>query len=94
METTGQKSADRPRRTREASDMGQMVGRVLRSLVKRAEQGDMDALETLVAVQDYAAIEARRAARALRGEEWGYSWSDIGNALGITKQAAQQRFGG
>jgi hypothetical protein len=26
-------------------------------------------------------------------EQQGYSWADIGEGLGITRQAAQQRFG-
>lgn len=76
---------------REASELGSMLTRMARALVRRAEVGDVDALAALVA----AGAELRRAegeaARALNAA--GMSWSEIGAELGITKQAAQRKWG-
>ena len=40
-----------------------------------------------------AAAEAELAAAATRARQNGHTWTAIGNRLGITRQAAQQRFG-
>lgn len=82
------------KREREAADMAAMVDRVLRSLVKRAEAGDMDALVAIETVGRRSRIAGLRAAAALKAEPWNYSWGEVGHALSITRQAAQQRFGG
>lgn len=80
------------KREREASDIGAMLGRMGNALVKRAEAGDVDALSVLVAASSLLNAQAGEAADALRAEPWGYSWADIGRELGVTRQAAQQRF--
>lgn len=93
MAGTRQKWADKARRTREAPDIGDMICRMIASLTRRATDGDMEALVQLVRVGDVARLCEPGTAEQLRAEPWSYSWADIGNALGITKQAAQQRFG-
>ena len=63
-------------------------------LVAPVLAGDMDALGLL-----RASIEAQTQATALvslaaeRAREDGFSWQDIGDVLGVTRQAAFQRFG-
>ena len=48
------------------------------------------AMATLSGDLDHAIADAITALRARHG----YSWADIGHRLGITRQAAQQRWGG
>lgn len=79
------------RRTYEAPDMGAFVGRTLRAMVKRAAEGDQEVLSVLrdlAPVLDQALVDS---ARTLHDDR-GYSWAFIGNELGMTRQAAQQRF--
>jgi len=81
------------RRERETAEVADMVHRVARSLAKRAEGGDIDALEELVKLQRDLDGYIDRAARGLHAEPGLYSWGEIGRWLGITRQAARQRFG-
>lgn len=70
-----------------------MVHRVARSLARRAESGDIDALEELVKLQRALDTYIEVAAKGLHAEPGLYSWGEIGRWLGITRQAARQRFG-
>ncbi|PZF90065.1 hypothetical protein [Micromonospora deserti] len=66
--------------------------RIIRAHGRRVATGDIEALRDLVALSanlDGAIGEAVIGLRA-----FGYSWSEIGTRLGISKQAAQQRWGG
>lgn len=80
------------RREREAPEIGAACQRLLAALARRAEGGELEALEQLSlmesAVQQYLALGVRgyRAGH-------GFSWTDVGRVLGISRQAAQQRFG-
>lgn len=83
--------ANKRGKTYEAPDMGAFVARTLRAMVRRAAEGDQEVLavlRNLDQVLDEATVEA---ARGLH--DFGQSWAFIGNELGITRQAAQQRFG-
>jgi hypothetical protein len=67
------------------------VRRVLRAYSRRIASGDIDALTqmtSLAAEMDAAIAQAVAGLRA-----FGYSWADIGDRLGVTRQAAQQRWG-
>jgi len=86
--------ARRPRPERETVEVADMTRRVLRSLVKRAEAGDIDALEELVALQRYLDECVTAAARGLHEGPGRYSYGEIGRWLGITRQAARQRVTG
>lgn len=82
----------RSRRERpECPELGAASRRFARALAARAGEGDTEGLEQLVEVR--AAVDAAilDAARGLYRAD--YSWGDIGTLLGITKQAARQRFG-
>jgi hypothetical protein len=70
-----------------------MVGRVMRSLVRRAQDGDIDALTELEAIRRAADEYAGQAARGLVEGPGQYSWGEVGRWLGMTRQAARQRFG-
>ncbi|WP_435151034.1 hypothetical protein [Micromonospora aurantiaca (nom. illeg.)] len=65
--------------------------RIIRAHGRRVAAGDVEALRHLVALSanlDEAIGEAVVGLRA-----FGYSWAEIGTRLGISKQAAQQRWG-
>ena len=82
----------RRRRVVENDDYAAFLRRVIRAYSRRIVSGDVDALTgmtTLAADLDQAIGEAVTGLRA-----HGYSWADIGTRLGITRQAAQQRWGG
>ena len=54
----------------------------------------LDVLDWVSAAQDQAVAAQRTlTASVSRARHAGHSWSTIGTRLGITKQAAQQRFG-
>ena len=75
------------------------IGRQLRAVAKRpyrADAGvndviDLPALEEFAALAVTADLALRAAVSHLR--DLGHSWADIGNALGITRQSAHERFG-
>ncbi|WP_299694563.1 hypothetical protein [Hydrocarboniphaga sp.] len=80
------------RRVVENSDYRQMVGRMLQSLGRRVGGGDPEDLALLASLAREVDELLRQAidAQRQRGE---VSWSQIASELGVSKQAAQQRFG-
>jgi hypothetical protein len=67
------------------------VGRVIRAAGRRIAAGDVEALPDLAGMSrdlDAALIEAVKGLRDV-----GYSWEEIASRLGVTRQAAQQRWG-
>jgi hypothetical protein len=88
----GVNTALTPKRRREASEIGGMVGRMLRALARRAESGDLEALRVLRDLEVNVQMEQLRAARGLNVQH-GYSWGEIGLAIGISRQAAHHRWG-
>ena len=77
---------------READELGAFVQRMFRALVRRAADGDLLAVEVLADLQRSCAESTREAGEAA----WksGYSYTQVGDALGITRQGARQRFAG
>ncbi len=71
-----------------------MIRRCIRAAGRRVAAGDVCCLTDLAAVRDAVDDAVTESVASLRAEPWCYSWADIGEALGITRQAAQQRFGG
>lgn len=82
----------RSRRERpEAPELGATSRRFARALAGRCAEGDTEGLEQLVEVS--RAVEAAIADGARALHSTGYSWTDIASLLGVTRQAARQRFG-
>jgi hypothetical protein len=65
--------------------------RILRAYARRIATGDIDALTAMTDLGTDIENAIRQAVIGLR--EFGYSWAEIGTRLGITRQAAQQRWG-
>lgn len=79
-----------PRPVVENADYSKFMARILRGMARRAAS-DIDALPMLLGAQDEVETLMREAVARCRAG--GYSWADIGARLGISRQAAQQRFG-
>lgn len=75
---------------REANELEAFVKRMFRALVRRAADGDLEAVEALARLSRSCEAAARQAGDAA----WrhGYSYTQLADALGITRQAARQRF--
>lgn len=68
------------------------LGRAIRALARRVSGGDVDAIADMAKLSGDLDDAIRQAVTGLRKR--GYSWAEIGTRLGVTRQAAQQRFGG
>lgn len=79
-------------RTVENNEFAAFVRRIIRAYSRRTATGDVEVLA------DFAALSAEldhaiyQAVTGLRAQ--GHSWADIARPLGITRQAAHQRWGG
>ncbi|MCZ7472761.1 hypothetical protein [Micromonospora sp. WMMC273] len=65
--------------------------RIIRAHGRRVADGDVEALRDLVALSTDLDRAITDAVVGLR--RFGYSWAEIGQRLGISRQAAQQRWG-
>ena len=83
-------TANRPRRVVENDDYGAFARRVLAAYARRVASGDIEALTQLTTLAADLDEAIGQAVTGLR--EFGYSWAEIGLRLGITRQAAQQRW--
>jgi hypothetical protein len=95
------KRRNRPRPTRatrhrrnvvENDDYAAFTRRILAAHGRRIAQGDIEGLATLAGLADDIDTALQEAITGLRAA--GFSWADIATRLGITRQAAQQRWGG
>jgi len=82
---------DRAGRTVENGEYAAFARRVLRSYARRIANGDVEALTLMLGLSAEIDDAIGQAVSGLR--EFGYSWAEIGSRLGITRQAAQQRWG-
>jgi hypothetical protein len=76
---------------RERRGYAAFVRRVLRAYSRRVGDGDVEALSLIVGLADELDAAMAEAVSGLRAH--GYSWAEIGLRLGISRQAAQQRWG-
>ncbi len=76
----------------ENDDYAAFARRVIRAHGRRVAAGDPDALASLVALARDVDAATGDAVTGLRTA--GYSWADIANRLGVSRQAVQQRWGG
>ncbi len=85
------KTADEHRRRRrEAPEIGSFMRRMFRALVARAAEGDTEALEVLADLEKASTAALGEAMRAAHAR--GYSWTELADLVGVTRQAARQRF--
>jgi hypothetical protein len=75
----------------ENDDYTAFANRILRAYGRRVASGDIDALADMAALSAILDDTITTAVAGLR--QHGYSWADIGSRLGVTRQAAQQRWG-
>jgi len=80
-----------PRPPVENPEYAAFARRILRAYARRISAGDIEALADIIALAAEVDNATRQAVTGLRGT--GYSWADIGLRLGVTRQAAQQRWG-
>jgi hypothetical protein len=83
----------RNRRTRarvENDDYAAFARRIVAAHGRRIAAGDVERLRDLVALAEEVDHATTVAVAGLR--RVGYSWAEIANRLGITRQAAQQRW--
>lgn len=76
----------------ESDEYGAFVGRILRAYTRRVSDRDIEGLARLAELRDDVDVAILQAVAALHATGH-YSWADIGRTLGITRQAAQQRYG-
>ena len=82
---------NRARRLVENDEYAAFARRVLRAYSRRVADGDVEALTLMTDLADEIDTAISQAVTGLR--TFGYSWAEIGSRLGITRQAAQQRWG-
>jgi hypothetical protein len=75
----------------ENDDYAGFARRVLAAYARRVASGDVEALAQMTGLAAELDKAIGQAVTGLRG--FGYSWAEIGLRLGITRQAAQQRWG-
>lgn len=68
------------------------AARVIRGLGRRVAEADMEDLQELLELQAVLDEVTREAVQGVRANG-AYSWTTIGRAAGMTKQAAQQKWG-
>jgi hypothetical protein len=83
-----------PKRARPAvenDDYAAFTRRVLRAYARRVATGDIESLSLMSGLAADIDTALQQAVDGLRA--FGYSWAEIGSRLGVTRQAAQQRWG-
>jgi hypothetical protein len=80
------------KRAVETADFAEMMKRMVQAHAKRVAEGDLADLADFLDIAALLDAELAHAVREMR-VRLGWSWADIGTAAGITRQAAQQRWG-
>ena len=80
-------------RRHEAPDMGAMIRRTIRALVRRAAEGDTEALEQLAMLERELPTATSSALAMMNAGTRGpaYSFTELADTLGTSRQAARQR---
>ena len=84
-------TADRTRGAVENPEYAAFARRILTAYARRVATGDIEALALMAELVGTIDTSIRDAVTGLRDR--GYSWAEIGSRLGVTRQAAQQRWG-
>src|SRR3954454_7587616 len=83
----------RARREVETSEFDAFVRRILAAYARRVAAGDVEALRSLAMLSSEVDAVTRLAVAGLRKPPYSYSWSEIADRLGVTKQTAHERYG-
>jgi hypothetical protein len=80
-------------RKHEAPELGSMVRRMVRALVRRAAEGDWEAIEQLAMLEREVPTATSCALGMMNAGSSGnaYSFTELGAVLGTSRQAARQR---
>lgn len=81
-----------PRVPQDTDQLGDAVMRLINAVARRGMEGDLESLVQVLRMQGEAKDLAELVAFKLHHVH-GYTWADIGRAAGISKQAAEQRWG-
>jgi hypothetical protein len=84
-------TSKRQRPVTENSEYATFARRILRAYSRRVGAGDVESLAHMISLSDDIDNAIQQAVNGLRAA--GYSWAEIGARIGITRQAAQQRWG-
>ena len=84
-------TSKRSRRQVENDEYSAFARRILRAYARRVGDGDVEALALMLVLAEEIDTAIAEAVKGLRA--FGYSWAEIGSRLGITRQAAQLRWG-
>jgi hypothetical protein len=87
----GPLTAKRPWPAVENDQYACFIRRVLRAYSRPIARGDIEAITEMAGIAGEMDDAIHAAITGLRAR--GYSWADIARRLGITRQAAQQRWG-
>ncbi|MDQ7910215.1 hypothetical protein RB614_37540 [Phytohabitans sp. ZYX-F-186] len=87
-----------PRRKRAAQPVENakfdaFVRRILRAYGRRVAAGDIEALASLARLSSEVDATTRLAVASLKNGPYKYSWQEIADRLGTSRQAAQMRYG-
>jgi len=91
---TGVRESLTPKRRKRYTDNVQFaaaVARMIRAFGKRVGQADMEDLQELLELQEVLNEVTGEAVRQVR-KNGGYSWTAIGRAAGMTRQAAHEKW--
>lgn len=86
-------TSTKARKEREAPELGAASVRMAKALVRRAGNGELEALEELNRLQAVLDELLHQGVTAYRQGPAEASWADVGRILGTTRQSAQARFG-
>src|SRR5439155_14246384 len=81
----------RARRVVENDQFDAFCRRILAAYGRRVGDGDVEALRALAALASEVDAVTRLAVAGLK--EFGYSWQEIADRLGVSRQAVQMRYG-
>lgn len=79
------------KRERETPEYAAMVGRIIRAHGRRVADADPEDLVDLINLRDELDEAIKRAVWGQKAN--GFSWAQIARCLGVTRQAAQMRYG-
>src|SRR5690242_18492296 len=83
----------RAKRIVENTEFDEFVRRFLVAYGRRVADGDVEALRHLAALSSEVDAVTRLAVAGLKRAPYRYSWAEIADRLGVTRQAAQMRYG-